>query len=49
MEKLVFRKLRLSVKEIMRIVENLYIKGFISYFRIEINIFFKDLDLLVFV
>ncbi|XP_034311164.2 DNA topoisomerase 3-alpha isoform X1 [Magallana gigas] len=45
MEKLASRKLRLSAKETMRIAENLYTKGFISYPRTETNIFPKDLDL----
>lgn len=45
MEKLASRKLRMSAKETMRIAENLYTKGFISYPRTETNIFPKDLDL----
>ncbi|XP_061196153.1 DNA topoisomerase 3-alpha-like [Saccostrea echinata] len=45
MEKLASRKLRLSAKETMRIAENLYTKGFISYPRTETNMFPKDLDL----
>jgi DNA topoisomerase-3 len=43
LEKSASRKLRINAKETMKIAENLYTKGFISYPRTETNIFPKGL------
>ena len=45
LEKSASRKLKINAKETMKIAENLYTKGFISYPRTETNIFPKDFDL----
>ncbi|KAF4519848.1 hypothetical protein B566_EDAN017439 [Ephemera danica] len=45
LEKLASRKLRITAAEAMRVAENLYSSGLISYPRTETNIFPKDLAL----
>lgn len=45
LEKLGSRKLRMNVKEVMKVAEKLYTNGFISYPRTETNIFPPELAL----
>lgn len=45
LEKLGSRKLRMNVKEVMKVAEKLYANGFISYPRTETNIFPPELPL----
>ncbi|XP_063877725.1 DNA topoisomerase 3-alpha-like isoform X1 [Scylla paramamosain] len=45
LEKLGSRKLRMNVKEVMKVAEKLYTNGFISYPRTETNIFPQELEL----